>query len=262
MRLPKHLPEYLMEAAGLGMFMISACVLGAILEHPLSYVKQAIPDPFARRALMGLAMGATAVAIIFSPWGKRSGAHINPAVTLAYWQLGKINTADAFGYVGGQFAGAVAGVGIAAMIVGPALGDTSVNYVATVPGRAGAGAAFVAEAAISFGLLLTVLFVSNSARLSKSTPWFAGALIALYILFESPLSGMSMNPARTLGSAVFAREWAGLWIYFSAPPLGMSAAALFYRYRHGVERVLCAKLHHHNGARCVFNCNFGEIYNQ
>ena len=67
-----HWPEYLMEAAGLGCFMLSACFFTALFEFPASPVHQAIPASFWRRVLMGIAMGSTAVAIIYSPWGQRS----------------------------------------------------------------------------------------------------------------------------------------------------------------------------------------------
>ena len=94
-----HWPEYLTEAAGLGLFMISACVFGTLLGHPNSPVVQAVPDALARRALMGLAMGLTAVGLICSPWGQRSGAHFNPATTLTFWRLGKVAPADAGFYM-------------------------------------------------------------------------------------------------------------------------------------------------------------------
>ncbi|HVO92516.1 MAG TPA: aquaporin, partial [Terriglobales bacterium] len=98
-----HWPEYLIEAAGLGLFMISAMTFATILEHPASPLRQAIPDALLRRLLMGLAMGSTAVGIIYSPWGKRSGAHINPATTLTFFRLGKVNNWDATFYVTFQF---------------------------------------------------------------------------------------------------------------------------------------------------------------
>ena len=88
--LARHWPEYLMEAAGLGLFMLSACLFTVLLEHPGSAAHQALPDPLLRRALIGVAMGLTAVAIIYSPFGKRSGAHLNPSVTFTFWRLGKI----------------------------------------------------------------------------------------------------------------------------------------------------------------------------
>ena len=75
--LRSHWPEYLMEAAGLGLFLVSAGLFGTLLEYPQSSVHRAVPDPLHRRMLMGLAMGLTAVAILYSPWGKQSGAPIS-----------------------------------------------------------------------------------------------------------------------------------------------------------------------------------------
>jgi aquaporin Z len=257
--LAAHWPEYLMEAAALGSFMISACAFGVLLEHPASPFHQALPNPLARRLLMGLAMGLTAVTIIHSPWGKQSGAHMNPALTLSFYLLGKIQRWDALFYGLAQFAGGVLGVLLAAAVLRTSVADPSVNYVVTVPGDRGEAVAFAAEAAISFLLLLVVLAVSNTKRLSRFTGWFAGALVAVYIAVEAPLSGMSMNPARTFGSAFSAGEWRALWIYFTAPTLGMLLAAAIYRAWRGSNGVLCAKLHHHNDKRCIFHCNFKQL---
>src|SRR5215469_13992271 len=85
-----HWPEYLMEAGLLGSFMVSACIFGALYEFPHSPVRHAIASQLLRRILMGVSMGLTAVAIIYSPWGKQSGAHINPSVTLTFFRLGKV----------------------------------------------------------------------------------------------------------------------------------------------------------------------------
>jgi aquaporin Z len=257
--LAAHWPEYLMEAAALGSFMISACAFGVLLENSGSPLHQAIPDSLLRRVLMGLAMGLTAVTIIHSPWGKQSGAHMNPALTLSFYLLGKIQRWDAVFYGLAQFAGGVLGVLLAAAVLRTSVADPSVNYVVTVPGDRGEPVAFVAEAAISFFLLLVVLAVSNTKGLSRFTGWFAGALVAAYITVEAPLSGMSMNPARTFGSAFSAGEWRALWIYFTAPTLGMMLAAAVYRAWRGSHGVLCAKLHHHNDKRCIFHCNFKQL---
>ncbi|MGH7908524.1 MAG: aquaporin, partial [Thermodesulfobacteriota bacterium] len=107
--LSQHWPEYLIEASGLGLFMISACFFGSVFEYPDSPVHQALPDPFLRRVLTGIAMGLTAVGIIYSPWGKQSGAHINPSVTLTFFRLGKVKFWDAVFYIIAQFVGAVIG---------------------------------------------------------------------------------------------------------------------------------------------------------
>jgi len=254
--LKRHWPEYLMEAAGLGFLMISACVFATLLEYPGSPVHQAIDDPDLRRLLIGLAMGLTAVAIIYSPWGQQSGAHINPSVTLTFLRLGKVRPWDGIFYVISQFTGGVAGIVLSAAILWPWIADPSINYVATVPGAAGTRVAFLAELLISFGLMTIVLIASNNDRLARFTGLFAGILVATYITVEAPLSGMSMNPARTFGSAVGAQTWTFLWIYFSAPLIGMLLAAEAYRRVKGAHSVLCAKLHHHNDKRCIFRCDY------
>ena len=241
-----------MEAAELGIFMISACSFGVLLEHPNSPVQQALPNPFMRRILMGIAMGLTAISIVYSPWGKQSGAHFNPAVTLTFWRLGKIKRHDAIFYIIAQFAGGIAGVLLSAAVLGNLLATPAVNYVATVPGSAGPEIAFVAEVVITFILMTIILRVSNNQRLASLTGLCAGALVATYIIFEAPLSGMSMNPARTLGSAFPARIWTAVWVYFTAPLIGMLAAAQVYVTMKSLAAVACAKLHHQNTKRCIF----------
>jgi aquaporin Z len=254
--LKQHWPEYLMEAAELGLFMISACAFTVLLFHPSSIVAQNIHNEIFRRLLMGVAMGSTAIAIIFSPFGKRSGGHFNPSVTLTFFRLGKVNAWDAVFYALFQFIGGVTGVVIASLLLGDLVADGSVKYAATVPGMAGPRAAFVAEVVITFILMTVVLNVSNTKRLSRWTGLFAGALVATYITIESPVSGMSMNPARTFGSAFSAHVWTSLWIYFTAPPLGMLLAAEVYQRMKAGRAIACAKLHHHNNNRCIFRCNF------
>jgi aquaporin Z len=219
----------------------------------------AVSDTHLRRALIGIAMGLTAIAIIYSPWGKQSGAHLNPAVTLTFYRLGKIARWDAVFYVLVQFCGAIAGVGVSALLLGrPVLSDPSVRYVATVPGDWGVSAAFLAELVISFGMMLTVLTFSNRLALNRYTGLAAGALIALYITVEAPLSGMSMNPARTFGSALGANDWTAIWVYLAAPLAGMLAASEVYVRVSGASAVLCCKLHHDNDRRCIFDCRYGQ----
>lgn len=255
-----HWPEFLIEAAALGTFMISACAFGVLLEHPSSPIHQVFEGAtLLRRSLMGLAMGLTAIGIITSPWGQRSGAHMNPAITLTFLTLGKIAPWDALFYVLFQFIGGAAGVLLASALIGPPLHHSAINYVVTTPGPAGPRVAFAAEFMISMLMMSTVLWVSNSRRLTRFTPLFAGTLVALFITFEAPLSGMSMNPARTFGSAFPAGEWTAFWIYFLAPTTAMLFASAIYRFRRGAHRVFCAKLHHCNNQPCIFRCNYGGL---
>ncbi len=246
-----------MEAAALGAFMLSASVFCVLLEHPMSWLNQSIPHPLVRRGLMGLAMGATAVTIILSPWGQRSGAHMNPSVTLAFLSLQKIAPWDAVFYIAAQVIGGIAGMQLADFVISTPLRHAAVHWVVTVPGPNGWPEALAAEFVISSILMMAILLVSNS-RISTWTPFFAGALVANFIFWEAPISGMSMNPARTLGSAVAAAYYPALWIYFVGPTLGMLASAQLYRVTRGLHGVYCAKLHHDNAAPCIFRCRFHE----
>jgi aquaporin Z len=193
-----HWPEYLMEAAGLGLFMLSACVFTALLYYPGSLIGRSLESQIIRRVLMGLAMALTAVAIIYSPWGRRSGAHLNPAVTLTFWRLGKVAGWDAAFYIVAQFVGGLAGVLAARVWLGAPVADPAVHYAVTTPGPAGPVVAFGAEIAISFLLMLVVLSVSNS-RATALTGLCAGALVAVYITLEAPLSGMARAPRHRAG---------------------------------------------------------------
>jgi aquaporin Z len=225
-----HWREYAGEALGLGLFMIAACSFGAALGHPDSPLVRALPDPFVRRALAGAAMGLTAILLIRSPWGQRSGAHLNPATTLTFWRLGTVETRDAIGYAIAQIAGGLAGVAAAAAVLGALVGHPDVNYVATTPGRAGIAAAFAAEALIAFVLMSVVLRASNTAGLARHTPLFVGALVAIYITVEAPISGMSRL-----------------------------RAAERHGRRPAAAPVYCAKLDHDNPRPCIFRCRYAEL---
>jgi aquaporin Z len=247
-----HWPEYLMEAGESGMYLFSACAVATWLWHPASPIQQYLPSDTVRRMLMGLAMGATIMVIVLSPWGKQSGAHFNPAVTFTFYRLRKVEFWDSVFYCAAQLLGAVSGVALASLVLQGTPAHKAVHYAATMPGVYGDTIAFVAELSISFILMSTILFASNHSVLAPYTHYFAAILAAAYIAFESPLSGMSTNPARTFGPAFYGSYWHALWIYFIAPPWGMLAAAEVFLSAHGRKGPYCAKLHHHNDKRCIF----------
>lgn len=250
-----HWPEYLIEAWALGSFMVSAGIVATLLGAPDSPVHRAIPDAMWRNVVGGIAMGLTAVALIHSAWGKRSGAHMNPAVTLTFLRLGKIRPWDALFFVLAQVLGGTAGVLLVVALFGHAFTDPPVSYAATLPGPQGPGVAFLAEVAISALLILILLSLASSARFARFTGFAAGCLVATYISFESPLSGMSMNPARSFASAAPGMQWQHFWIYLTAPVFGMLAGAQIFLILTGARRALCAKLLHPLGVRCI-HCGY------
>jgi len=248
-----HWPEFLMEAGEIGSYLFFACAFATLFQHPASPVRHLIVSGLLRRAFMGLAIGATVIAIIVTPWGKQSGGHFNPAVTFTFYRLGNVGFWDALFYIAAQFLGATGGVALAIYIFRGALKNEAVRYAVTVPGAYGDAAAFLGELGISFCLMITILQVSNRESLARYTPFFVGALYAAFITFETPLSGMSMNPARTFGPAAYGGYWHTLWIYFAAPTIGMLAAAEIFLRVQGGAAPYCAKLHHANTKRCIFH---------
>jgi len=241
-----------MEAAEVGLYLFLTCVFARLLLYPASPARQFIGSAVELRALMGVAVGVTVIAIVISPWGKQSGGHFNPALTLAFYRLGKMRLPDALSYVVAQFSGAIAGVCLARYLFPETVGRPAIRYAVTSPGVSGSSAAFLGELAISFVLMSTILIASNCEKLTRSTPYLVGLLYAIFITLEAPLSGMSMNPARSFGPALHVSYWHAIWLYFTAPTLGMLfAAEVFLRARGGVQP-FCAKLHHANNKRCIF----------
>lgn len=245
-----------MEAAGLAGFVVGAGLLTTLLEHPDSPIHQSMSElpTLLRRVPLGLCMGAYIAGVVYSPWGRRSGAHINPSVTWTFYSLGKIKLWDALFYTLAQFAGAVFAAQLMKAMLGEWYAHPSVNYSVTAPGREviGTELAFVAEAMISFGLMFVMLLAINSERWEKLAGLFVSLLIAVYLIIETPFSGMSMNPARSFGSALTAWQWSGWWIYFTAPPLAMLLAGKVYRRLRRGQVKGCAKLYHCRDKPCIF----------
>lgn len=254
--LQKNWKIYSMEALCLGLFMVSASFFGTILEYPGWPVRSLLPNDLTRLVLMGLAMGLTATAIIYSPMGNLSGAQMNPAVTLTFYGLKKIKINDAIFYALFQCMGGTLAVMLMKLLLGSAFADVHVNYVVTTPGKYGPWIAFVVEIIISFGMMLMILITSNNTKTAKFTGVFAGFFVMAYVIISGPISGFSINPARSLASAIPSDHYDSFWIYLTAPFIGMFLAATCYQYFKGV--VHCAKLHHSKRYDCIFNCGYGE----
>lgn len=246
--LRQHWPEYLIEAWGLGIFMVSASVFATLFYASESPLPRLLPSGSARLALMGITMGLTALGIVVSPWGRLSGAHINPAFTITFWRLGKIAHWDAVFYVGAQFVGGLAGVLLMIPLLGRPFTQAPVHFAVTVPGPQGVATAFVGELVIAVVTMAVVLNLSSRPRLAPWTPYAVAVLVASWVTFESPYSGFGMNPARTVASALPAGDWTAIWLYVVTPVGGMLLAAQLFLWVGGVtsraRTGLCAKIYH------------------
>lgn len=247
-----HVRLWLIDGALLALFMLSVSVFVGLVESPASPLRAHLPTPLIRNAIVGLAMGLTLVGLVYSPWGGRSGAHMNPAFTLAFWRLGKIGIADAAGYIAAQLLLGLAGTYLGALLMGALFTEPPVMYAPTLPGRWGVCAALGAEFAMTFTLMGAVLVCSNTRRLAPYAGVAAACLLAAFITLESPVSGMSLNPARTLASAIPAGRFDAIWIYVVGPIAGMGLAAELFRNWRALPGVHCCKLNHARRERCEF----------
>jgi aquaporin Z len=252
-----HWREYLMEAAELSALMLGICFSGTLIyskASPLSIFPR-MTEAF----LMGSLVASVTLLIIRSPFGRRTGAHFNPALTFTYYCLGRIHRWDAMFYILSQFVGAVIGVSIADGVLGKHLAMPPVRYVITIPGNYGTIAAFITELLFAGIVMGLILFTTNRAHLINSTPFVVAVLTVFYYVFCSSLSGFSVNPARSFSSALFASVWDGIWIYFLAPCCGMLAAAFIYLQCPGNHRIYCAKVFHDATSSCPFRCEFMQL---
>jgi len=226
----KNWKLYLMEALGLAIFMVSACFFGGLLEAKNSALHLTIPNAFLRNIIMGILMGLTALFIFYSPVTAPSGSHINPAVTMTFLRLGKMCRWDALFFIIFQCMGGAIAVYLMAALMGPTLKMPPVNYVCTVPGKAGVAVAAITEFVIAVIMIIMVLLTTANNKLKKYTRIFAGCLVCLYVIFAGPLSGFGMNPARTLASAINANIYTAFWIYMFMPFIGMLCAAEMFLF--------------------------------
>jgi aquaporin Z len=237
---------YLMEALGLGIFMVSACFFGGILEAKTSLLNKIITDGFIRMIIMGVMMGLTALFIFYSPFTAPSGAHINPAVTITFLRLQKIKREDAFFYILFQFMGGTLAVLIMQVLMGTILTGAPVNSVVTIPGKAGPVSAAITEFIIAFIMITMILFTSVNKYLKKYTRVIAAFLVCSFVIVAGPVSGFSMNPARSFASAFPANIYTAFWIYMLVPFAGMLAAAEFFLGIQSIKRKCKLKVVHKN----------------
>jgi aquaporin Z len=214
-----------------------------------SPVASLIPSHSLRLLLTGALFAGTGALIAISPLGRISGAHLNPAVSLAFWLSRKMHDHDVAAYVIAQCLGGVLGAGVVRF----AWSDSaSVGFGVTRPGP---GIVPVAAAAIEAGmtavLVLTILLFVSRMRTARWTPLAVWVVVAVLVWQGAPLTGTSLNPARSLGPAIVAMNLQNLWVYLVGPPVGALAAALLVMSRTQL-RPVTAKLFHDPAYRSIF----------
>ncbi|MBL6749420.1 MAG: aquaporin [Nevskia sp.] len=255
-----HLPEYLAEFLGTAIMMAVGIGAVTLMWSQGSVMRELIPSDSLRRLLTGILFASGGTAVVLSPLGQRSGGHLNPAVTFAFWWKGQVSTADAFAYVLSQVLGALLGVCVVAAVAGSAA--RSVQLGLTLPGEGySVATAFFAEVLITFLLVFLIVYCVNDQRFARRTPYLAGGLVAFLVFVEAPVSGTSLNPARSLAPAMLMHAYADQWLYLLGPLLGaLAAVALFSHFFGRDQRAGCAKLFHTERYKCIFtDCVYTRV---
>lgn len=178
---------------------------------------------------VALAFGLV-VTIVVAATGHLGGAHINPAVTIAFWSVRRFPGREVFPYMLAQCAGAIGASSVLAWLLGP-VG----NFGATVP-MLSLGRAFAVEAGYSALLGFVIVSVATDTRTPTAVAPFAiGATVFAGALVTGPLTGGSFNPARSLGPALIGGVWNAHWLYWAAPILGMIVAMRAYEFLRGTN---------------------------
>ena len=248
-----HWPEYGAELFGTAwnVFVgLSAVVFNFAPGMPGARL---IPDASLRLWVTGLIFAGSGSLFTISPWGRLSGAHINPSVTLAFWAQGKVRGHDLLGYLAAQFLGGTLGALTLAAVWGPHA--AAVGNGTTAPGAGyTAGQAFGAELLMTFSYVLGIFYFVSHARLVRWTPLMNWVVVSGLVWLGAVISGTSLNPARSFGPALVSANGHALWIYLLAPPLGALLAAGCFRLVLWEREIITAKLSRSPLYRSIFRC--------
>lgn len=219
---------FVAEGIGTGLLLFFGISIVIFNWGDGSVVAKLIPSESSRRLLTGFMFGTVGCLVTISPVGKISGAHINPAVTLAFWLRGKIRSSTMIGYIISQVIGGVFGT-IPLLFWGKQ--GESIQYGITLPGDAGLKSAFIGEIIATACLIIYLYIFIGRKNLRNYTPYGIPFLYAILTWLEAPLSGCSTNPARSFGPALIAENFTDHWLYWTAPIIGMIVVSLFFSWR-------------------------------
>jgi aquaporin Z len=229
------------ETAGTALLVWAILLAVGVAMGEGSPIARALPGPGLRLLLVGVLVAPCVALITLSPLGRLSGAHLNPAVSLAFWGAGRLPRDQLLAYLGGQLLGGLLGA-LAGRVSLPASTASSIGGAVTHP-AVSAGAAIAVEAGMT-ALLLGVIFTCLSREwLMRWTPLAIVPVLIGVIWLGSAITGASLNPARSEGPALVFGDTRDLWIYLFAPSLaGLVVGRLARRVVPAVPMALNAPL--------------------
>jgi aquaporin Z len=242
-----HIPWalFVSELIGTALLVLVGLSLVILMFGTGTPMARLIPSEGLRRLINGFLFGTTGACIALSPVGKVSGAHINPAVTLGFRLMGKLDLRTTLGYIWAQLIGAV--VGSLPLLMWGAMGK-SVAFGATLPGSGTTlSTVFLGEMITTFTMVALLAVFLGFRKIRHFTPAIFPPLYAIMVWAEAPISGTSTNPARSLGPAIVSGQWEGWWIYWIGPMAGMLLAVLACSFL--AKRIEVAKLYYFESDR-------------
>jgi aquaporin Z len=232
--------SYLAEFLGTAILLLLGLSLVIFMFGEGSPCAALIPNYKLRQIISGFLFGSIGASIALSPLGKASGAHINPAVTLAFRLFGKIDLKTSLGYIIAQLAGAV--VGCLPLLLWGSMGQ-SIYYGGTMPGKDySILIVLLGEIMTTFCLVTALCLFLGFHKIRRYTPFMIPFLYAIMVPLEASISGTSTNPARSLGPSIISGQWTGWWIYWVGPVIGTFIASLACSAL--AKKITEAKLYH------------------
>lgn len=238
-----HWAEWTAEGTGTALLVLGGLSAVCLDFGQGSPMPGLISSASLRLLLTGLLFAGTGSLVAISPLGRLSGAHLNPAVTLAFWSSGHVSRSDLVGYLSYQVVGALVGVGLLRLLWGPVAISVQDGRTSPHPGVTPLAAIGI-EALLTAVLILALFAFTSSAKTARWTPLALWIVIALLVWRGAPYTDCSMNPARSIGPAVISGLYSSLWIYLVGPLLGALAAALAFVHAPLGLRPVTAKLFH------------------
>jgi aquaporin Z len=248
----RHIEEYASEFVGTAFHIFAVVVVVGIMFAPHAEVAALVPPKFARLFIAGLLIGGSGALVAISPFGRLSGGHINPAISLGFWTLGKMHPKDLAGYVISQMLGGLLGVFAAARLI-PSLG-ASVRYAFLTPSAGlNSWGTFGLEVLATFCLGSVIFYFVANQRLMRFTPLAVMVTAGILVMCDGAFSGACLNPARWFGPAAILANWSLGWAYVAGPIAGaLLAAAVRHHPKLPTPHLHTCKLFHDAGYRSIF----------
>jgi aquaporin Z len=248
-----HLWEW--AAEGTGTSFVLFCTLTATYwtERLGSTFVRGNQSTGLRLVVMGAVIAVSAAVVAYSPVGRLSGGHLNPAVTVAFWLQRRVSPIDLMGYVMSQVTGAIVGIAAARLVWGRVLASPAIRWgVVSSQHQWSTLAAGAAEVLVSTVFIGTVIAMLSHRRTARFTPTVVATVVVVMVWLVAPYTGVAFNPARGLGSAVFSGDFGFVNVYVTAPVLGAALAVGLWTLTG--RRALTASIYHDPSYPSTMRC--------